>query len=98
VVDALNRRVHEKHATTISMHRTYLKDINLEVITTYQHYVQFKEIFQQNNVQRKDKDYKLEEDGILLFRNRVYVPNSRELRNSILKGMYDVPYVGHLGY
>ena len=29
-VDALNRRVHEMHATTISMYKSYLKDRILE--------------------------------------------------------------------
>jgi hypothetical protein len=40
----------------------------------------------------------LEEDGILLFQNNIYVPNSQELRNLVLKEMHNVPYVGHLGY
>jgi hypothetical protein len=97
VVDALNRRVHKMHAPTISMYKTYLKDRILEVVTANQHYVQFKEILQQNDIQHKYKDYKLEEDGILLFRNRVYVPNSQELRNLVLKEMHNVPYVGHIG-
>jgi hypothetical protein len=33
VVDALNKRVHKMHATTISMYKTYLKDRILEVVT-----------------------------------------------------------------
>jgi hypothetical protein len=32
VVDALSRRVHKMHTTTISMHRTYLKDRIIEVV------------------------------------------------------------------
>jgi hypothetical protein len=40
----------------------------------------------------------MEEDGILLYRNKVYVPNSQELRNLILKEMHNVPYAGHPGY
>jgi hypothetical protein len=47
---------------------------------------------------KKYKDYKMEEDGILLYRNKVYVPNSQELRNLVLKEMHNVPYVGHPGY
>jgi hypothetical protein len=42
VVDALNIRVHEVNATTISMCRKDLKDIILEVVTTYPHYAQAK--------------------------------------------------------
>jgi hypothetical protein len=35
---------------------------------------------------------------ILLYRNKVYVPNSQELRILVLKEMHNVPYVGHPGY
>jgi hypothetical protein len=44
------------------------------------------------------KDYEMKEDGLLMHKNRIYVPRSRELRNFILKEMHNVPYVGHLGY
>jgi hypothetical protein len=85
VVDAFNKRVHEMHVATISMCKTDLKDKILESITTDPHYAQIKEILQQNNVQQKYKDYKMEEYGILLFRDKFYVPNTQELRNMVLK-------------
>jgi hypothetical protein len=37
-------------------------------------------------------------DGILRYKNKVYVPNSMELRSAILKEMHNVPYAGNLGY
>jgi hypothetical protein len=40
----------------------------------------------------------MEEDGILLYMNKVYVPNSQKLKKLVLKNMHNVPYVGHLGY
>jgi hypothetical protein len=67
VVDALNVRVHEIHAITISMLSSDLKDRILEVVTLDQHYVQIKESLQHSDVQHKFKDYKMEEDGILLY-------------------------------
>jgi hypothetical protein len=33
-----------------------------------------------------------------MHKNRIYVPSSGELRNLVLKEMYDVPYVGHPSY
>jgi hypothetical protein len=42
VVDALNRRVHEKHYTTINMYRSNLKDIILEAAKSDQHYMERK--------------------------------------------------------
>jgi hypothetical protein len=44
------------------------------------------------------KEYEIKEDGLLMHKNRIYVPSSRELRNLVLKKMHDVPYVGHLDY
>jgi hypothetical protein len=49
VVDALNRRVHEMHATTISMYMSDLKDKILEAANSDQHYLQIKEALQQGN-------------------------------------------------
>jgi hypothetical protein len=77
VVDALSRRVHEMHATTISMCKYDLKDKILEAAKLDQHYVQTTEKLQQGNLQQKIKDYELREDGILMYRGRVYVPNFR---------------------
>jgi hypothetical protein len=37
-------------------------------------------------------------DGLLLYKNRVYVPNIQELKLVILKEMHNVAYAGHLGY
>jgi hypothetical protein len=53
---------------------------------------------QQGKMLQKVEDYKLEVDGTLLYTNIIYVPNSQELRIMILKEMYNVSYVGHLGY
>jgi hypothetical protein len=38
-------------------------------------------------VQHKYEGYKLEEDGILMHKNKEYVPNSHELKKLILKEM-----------
>jgi hypothetical protein len=43
VANALNRRVHIMHATTISMHQSDLKRTILDVVVTDQHYLQVKE-------------------------------------------------------
>ena len=52
----------------------------------------------QGNLQQKIEDYKLGIGEILMYRNRIYVPNSQELKILILKEIHNVPYVGHPGY
>jgi hypothetical protein len=40
----------------------------------------------------------LEADGILLYKNRVYIPSVQGLKLAILREMHNVPYAGHPGY
>jgi hypothetical protein len=47
MVDALNRRVHELHATPIIMYQSYLKDIIIEVVKSDLQYKKLVEKLQQ---------------------------------------------------
>jgi hypothetical protein len=40
----------------------------------------------------------LEADGLLLYKNRVYIPNVQELKLAILKEMHNIMNVRHPGY
>ena len=40
----------------------------------------------------------MEEDGILTYKGRIYIPNVEELRRVVMDEIYQVPYSGHLGY
>jgi hypothetical protein len=98
VVDALNRRVHEFHGTTISM---YQLDLKHKIIEASKSDLQYKELvgkLQQGNLQQKIEEYELDNDEILMYRGIIYIPNSNELKNIILMEMHNVPYVGHPGY
>jgi hypothetical protein len=46
VTDTLNRRVHEMHAITVSMYKSNLCDMILEVAKLDQHYEELKETLQ----------------------------------------------------
>jgi hypothetical protein len=86
------------HTTVVSMHQSDLKRRILDDLFTNQHYLQIKEILQQGDVQQKIKEYEIKEDGLLMHKNRIYVPSFGELRNLVLKEMHDVSYVGHPDY
>jgi hypothetical protein len=98
VVDALSRRVHELHATTISMYRTDIKSIILEDANTDLQYRDLVAKLQQGKMPEKVENYKLGDDGIIMYKNRIYVPNVQDLKLVILNEMHNVPYVGHPGY
>jgi hypothetical protein len=98
VVDALSRRVNKLHATTINMYQTDIKGMILEAANADLQYREFVLKIQQVKMLQKVEDYKLGTDGTLLYKNKIYVPNSKELRIMILKEMHNVPYAGHPGY
>jgi hypothetical protein len=97
VDDALNRRVHELHVTTISM---YLMDLKGKISENEKVDLQYMELvtkLQQGKMQQKDENYELGIDGIILYINIFYVTNYSELKSVILKEMHNVFYAGHLG-
>jgi hypothetical protein len=42
--------------------------------------------------------YKLGIDGIIMYKNRIYVPNVQDLKHIILHEMHNVPYARHSRY
>jgi hypothetical protein len=75
-----------------------LRDIILEVSKSDLRYLEISVTLQQGMLQPKFEGYEPREDGILMYRCRVYVLNDQELKNLILSEMHKVPYVGHPGY
>jgi hypothetical protein len=98
VVDALSRRVHELRATTISMYQTDVKRKILEAANADLQYRELVAMLQQGKILRKVDDYKLGIDGILLRKNKIFVPKVQDLKRMILHEMHNVPYAGHPGY
>jgi hypothetical protein len=98
MVDALRRRFHELHPSTINMYQIYLKGKIYKAAKSYLQYMELVTKLQQCKMQQKVEDYELGIDGIILYRNKIYVLNSLELRSTILKEMHNVTYVGHPGY
>jgi hypothetical protein len=80
VVVALSRRVHELHATTITMYQSYLNDRILEAAKSDLQYMKLIKTLQQGILQQEIEDYKLGNDKILMHRDIIYVLNSHELK------------------
>jgi hypothetical protein len=98
VADALSRKVHELHVTAISMYITELKDRIVEAASVDLQYKRLVAKLQQHEKPQTKESYTLGTDSLLLYKNRVYVPNDRELKVAILKEIHNVTYVGHPGY
>ena len=62
------------------MYQSYLKEIIIEAAKSN---LQYKELVEK--LQQKIEEYKLDNDEILMYRGIIYVPNSHELKNLILR-------------
>ena len=98
MVDALSRKMHKLHTAAISMYQTEMKDRIMEAANTDLQYKSLVAKQQQCEEPQPKEGYTLGADGLLLYKNRVYVPNVQELKLAILKEMHNVTYVGHPGY
>ena len=70
----------------------------MEVASIDLQYMELVEKLQQGGLPQKVENYKLDIHGIIMYKNRVYVPNVQGLKLVILREMHNVPYVGHPGY
>jgi hypothetical protein len=98
VVDALNRSVHELRATAISMYQTDVKRKIMEFANADLQYRELVTMLQQGKIIWKVDEYKLGIDGILLHKNKIFVPKVQDLKRMILHEIHNVPYAGHPGY
>jgi hypothetical protein len=98
VVDALSVRAHEIHIVSIIIFKINMKDKIVVAANSNQQYLKIKETLQQRNSQQKFDYCEIKEDGILMYKGKVYVLNSDELKNAVMREMHNVSYVGQSEY
>lgn len=94
VADALSRR---RHLMTIATFKTSFKR---QVMDEQEHdpwYEQVKLTLEHDPTNPKVEGYTLDEDGLLRYNNRIYIPNSGDLREVVLSEAHNAPYSGHPG-
>ena len=98
VVNPLRRNTKLNFTTTIS---TYASDLNEHL----KEGVKQDEIYQKLQITAKEepteiliKGYSLNEEGFLLFTDKLYVPNVPKVKLLILDEVHKTPYSGHPGY
>ena len=61
-------------------------------------YEQVKGKLQQQGLEKRYEGYKLEEDGLLTFKDRIYILNVADLRRIVMDEIHQAPYTGHPRY
>ena len=86
------------HVASLSIFQSDLRQQNFNHIAKDELYEQVKDKFQQQSLEKRYEGYKLEEYGLLTYKNRVYIPNVADLRRIVMDEIHQAPYSGHPGY
>ena len=83
------------HVESISIFQSELRQQIVNHVAEDELYAQVKDKLQQQSIEKKYEGYKLEEDGILTYKNRNYIPNVVYLRRVVMDKIHQAPYFGH---
>ena len=61
-------------------------------------YLNLKDKISENKFDTEKSEYDLNEKGLLMYKNQLYVPNIPEIKLLILNEIHQSPYSGHMGY
>ena len=98
VVDVLGKKVQEMHVASISICQSYLKQEIINRNAKDEMYVEVKDKLLHQSLEKKYEGYKLEEDGLITYKSRIYIPNVAHLRRVFMDEIHKTPYSGHPGY
>jgi hypothetical protein len=54
--------------------------------------------FQNSIAKLYKRDISIDNKGLLRFKNRLYIPDSKDLKLTVLDEVHKKPYYGHPGY
>jgi hypothetical protein len=98
VVDALSRRIHRLFERNISREKSDLEQRIRMTGINDGNYTKIIAEFQ-NSITNSDKlDISIDKQGLLRFKNRLYISDSAKLKLTILDEVHKKPYSGHPGY
>ena len=66
------------HVASLSIFQSYLRQQVVNHVAGDELYKQVKEKLQQQSLEKKYEGYKLEEDVLLTYKGRIYIPNRFE--------------------
>ena len=98
MVDSLKRNAITIFIAAISNYETELDHKWEEGIKLDTEYQNLREKVAHNEFENVKADYSLNEKGLMLYKNRLYVHNIPKIKLLILNEVHKSPYFGHLGY
>ena len=98
VVDALSRNAKLNFTVAISTYTIDLEEQLKAGIEQDENYLKLQAKEKENLIESLSIGYNLNEKSLLLYKDRIYVPNVPKIKLLILDEIHKTPYSGHPGY
>ena len=98
VYDALSTHTNPLYVTTRSNYKTYLEEKIRTTIVFDQNYQKVRERTTENEANNRKKEFSLNQKRLLTYKNKLYVPNSEEIKLIIMDELHKRPYSNHPRY
>jgi hypothetical protein len=98
VVDALSRSIKMIHLAAVSACEMDVRERVRNAQETDAFFKTVTSYLRQEPTGMKYEGYQMLEEGLLTYRNRLYIPNCDDLKRFIMDELHKRPYTGHPGY
>jgi len=98
VAYALSNKVQEMHVASLSIFQPDLRQQIVNHTVGDELNEQVKDKLQNQRLEKRYEGYKLEEDGILTYKGRIYILDVAYLRRVVMDEIHQAPYSGNPGY
>ena len=86
------------HVESLSIFQSYMRQQIVNHVVVDELYEQVKDKLQQQSIEKRYEGSKFEEDGLLAYKGRIYIPNVANLRRVVMDEIHQAPYSGHPRY
>ena len=83
------------HVASISICQSDLRQQIINRNVEDEMYAHVKDKLQQQSREKKHEGYKFEEDEIITYKNRIYIPNEVNFRRILMNKIYKMPSSSH---
>jgi hypothetical protein len=98
VVNALSRNVKEIHLVMVSTCETDIRERVRNAQETDAFFKAVTSYLKKEPIGLKYEGYQMLDDGLLTYRNKLYIPNCDDLKRFIMDEPHKIPYIGQPGY
>ena len=98
VFETLSRNERMNFVVAINTYKTYLEDQLEEGIKLDENYHKLQAKVTKNLTKSLSTWYSLNDKGLILYKNRLYIPNVPKIKLLILNEIHKTPYSGRAGY